>query len=258
VSTSDPLDCQNTLQTELDLLYRNILHDAVKETTESSQRHSASTTPCCPRPEESFTLRNCLSTKLPQLDDIDNEYVTKKGVFDLPSARHLSGNLGSVIISLFESSSSLYSQSKTTELPSLTYFDHIYTFTPVIDRVDFIRGYQSGDYSLFLLYVMLIPVSIHVPLEVLSACGFANRLAAQELFFTKGKLLHDQAAEDDPLLMLQGPIILCMVILDHPTNREFSYWLHNAIRLATKLDLRDAYVHYSQTTHDICDVNRIY
>lgn len=57
-------------------------------------------------------------------------------------------------------------------------------------------------------------------------------------------LLHDFATEDDPLLMLQGSIILCMVILDHPTDRDFGYWFHNAIRLATKLDLRDTCVSY--------------
>ncbi|KAK3048838.1 hypothetical protein LTR09_009733 [Extremus antarcticus] len=36
-----------------------------------------------------------------------------------------------------------------------------------------------------------------------------------------------------------GSIILCMVILDHPTDRDFGYWFHNAIRLAIKLDVRN-------------------
>lgn len=88
-SISDPSDCQNPAQTEPDLLYLNILNDAVKETTESGQHHTSSNTPYRSRPEESFTPRNCLWTKLPQLDDIDNEYLAKKGVFDLPSQQHL-------------------------------------------------------------------------------------------------------------------------------------------------------------------------
>lgn len=148
---------------------------------------------------------------------------------------------------LFESSSSLYLQAKIRDALVKTYFDHVCTFAPVINRADFIRSYQSGDCSLFLLHVILTPSSLHVPLEVLSACGFESRSAAQESFFSKAKLLHDLAAEDDPLLMLQGSIILCMVILDHPTDRDFSYWFHNAIRLATKLDLRDTCVYNSQT-----------
>ncbi|KAF4614328.1 hypothetical protein G7Y89_g15409 [Cudoniella acicularis] len=216
-STSDPLDCQNPHQTKPDLLYLNILNDAVKETTESSRHHTTSNTPYRSRPEDSFTPRNCLWTKLPQLDDIDNEYLVKKGVFDLPPPHHLDALIK-------------------------TYFDHVYPFAPVINRADFIRGYQSGDCSLFLLRVILTPASLYAPADVLSACGFASRSAAQESFFSKAKLLHDFAAEDDPLLMLQGSIILCMVILDHPTDRDFGYWFHNAIRLATKLDLRNTCV----------------
>lgn len=115
----------------------------------------------------------------------------------------------------------------------------------MINRADFIRSYQCGDCSLFLLRVILTPASLHAPADVISSCGFASRSEAQESFFSKAKLLYDFAAEDDPLLMLQGSIILSMVILDHPTDRDFGYWFHNAIRLATKLDLRDTWVSYS-------------
>jgi hypothetical protein len=120
-----------------------------------------------------------------------------------------------------------------------SYFDHVYPFAPVIGKSDFIRGYHSGDCSLFLLYVILTPASLHAPRDVLSSCGFDSRSAAQESFFYKAKLLHDIAAETDTLLILQGSIILSMVVLDHPTNEDFGYWLHNAVRLATKLNLRD-------------------
>ncbi len=112
----------------------------------------------------------------------------------------------------------------------------------MINRVDFIRGYQSGDCSLFLLCVLLIPASLHAPADELSTCGFASRSAAQESFFTKARLLHGFAVEDGTLLLLQGSIILCMVILDHPTDRDFGYWFHNAIRLAIKLDVRNTFV----------------
>lgn len=89
-SSSDPPDCQSPRQAEPDLLYLNILNDAVEETAESSRGHTTTNnTPYQPSPEESFTPRNCLWTKLPQLDDIDNEYLVKKGVFDLPPPRYL-------------------------------------------------------------------------------------------------------------------------------------------------------------------------
>lgn len=145
-------------------------------------------------------------------------------------------------------SSPLYSLAKNNRDALIkTYFDHVYPFAPVINRADFMRGYHSGNCSLFLLCAILAPASLHLPADVLSACGFASRSAAQESFFSKAKLLYNFAAEDDPLLMLQGSIVLCTVILDHPTDQDYSYWFHNAIRLATKLDLRNTWVSYSWT-----------
>lgn len=137
------------------------------------------------------------------------------------------------------------------------YFDHVHPFLPVINRAEFIRGYESGDCSLFLLRVMLTPASLHAPVDVLSACGFSSRSAAQASFFAKANLLHDLIGDDDPLVMLQGSIILCTVILDHPTSRDFGYWFHNAINLATKLNLRDSYVPLSRTMPPMLCIKRI-
>ncbi|CAH0057678.1 unnamed protein product [Clonostachys solani] len=216
-SNADSLDCESPHQTEPDLLYINILNDAVKASATSSPLHPASDTPYRSELEPSLTPRNCCWAKLPQLDDIDNEYLAKKGVFDLPPRHHLDALMKA-------------------------YFDYVHPFLPVINRAEFIRGYESGDCSLFLLRVMLTTASLHVPVDVLSACGFSSRSAAQESFFAKANLLHDLVADDDPLVMLQGSIILCTVILDHPTSRDFGYWFHNAINLATKLDLRNTCV----------------
>lgn len=88
-SESGHLDYQNECQTEPDLLYLNILNDAVKETPDSSGQHTTSNTPRHARSDDRSTRRNYLWTKLPQLDDIDNEYLIKKGVFDLPPLHHL-------------------------------------------------------------------------------------------------------------------------------------------------------------------------
>jgi hypothetical protein len=139
-----------------------------------------------------------------------------------------------------------------------TYFDHVYPFAPVINRAEFIRRYESGDCSLFLLRVILTPASLHVPADIISACGFDSRSAAQESFFSKAKLLHDFSAEDDSLLMLQGSIVMCMVILDHPTDRDFGYWFHNAIRLATKLDLGERCVREDKPRKDLKLYRRIW
>lgn len=122
-----------------------------------------------------------------------------------------------------------------------TYFTHVHPFSPVLNRTEFIHSYRAGTCPLSLLRAILVPASVHAPADVLAACGFASRAAAQESFFARARLLHD-VAEEDPLVMLQGSVILCGVILDHPSERDFGYWLHDAARLATRLDLRGVYV----------------
>ncbi|KAI0143425.1 hypothetical protein GGR57DRAFT_484154 [Xylariaceae sp. FL1272] len=210
-SIAGGVGCQSPDQTESDLLYLSILNDAVPDNTGSSH---ASPSSHGRKDKESFTPSNCRWAKLPHLDDTDYGYLVQKGVFDLPSSHLLDALVQA-------------------------YFHHVFPFVPVINRADFICGYKSGNCSLLLLRAMLTVASLHVPETVLSACGFTSRSAAQESFFSKARLLHDFAAEDDPLVIMQASIILCMIILDHPTDRDFSYWLHNAVRLATKIDLRN-------------------
>lgn len=126
-----------------------------------------------------------------------------------------------------------------------TYFDHVHPFSAVVSRAEFIRGYQSGDCSLLLLRVMLTAASIHAPVDVLFALGFASRSIAQESFFVKARRLYDFGG--DPLVMLQASILMCTVILDHPTDRDFGYWFHNAVSIANRLNLRAMYVYYFQS-----------
>ena len=81
------VDCESSCQTEPDLLYLNILNETVKATAAPDRQHTTLTAP--PAVKDTVTPRSCLSAKLPQLSDIDYEYLAKKGVFDLPPSRYL-------------------------------------------------------------------------------------------------------------------------------------------------------------------------
>jgi hypothetical protein len=89
LSTPDRFNRKSPRQTEPDLFYLNILNDAVKETTGSSRHHTIPSTHYRSNLEEGSTRQNWAWAKLPKLDDIDNDYLVKKGVFDLPAPRHL-------------------------------------------------------------------------------------------------------------------------------------------------------------------------
>lgn len=73
---SGDIDGQLNHEVEPDLLYLRILNDTVKETPGANVRN------------ESIGLgtskQRDLSTKLQQLDEIDRDYLDKKGVFKLP------------------------------------------------------------------------------------------------------------------------------------------------------------------------------
>lgn len=128
----------------------------------------------------------------------------------------------------------------TREVLLKTYFDYIYPYGPVIDRVDFLRNYRLGNYSLFLLYAMLAPATLHAPLDIITGCGFDDRSSAQASFNAKATMLHDFQVESDPLPLLQGSIILGTLILDHSTDKDFHYWFYNSTRLAMKLEIHKA------------------
>ncbi|RMJ17995.1 hypothetical protein CDV36_002310 [Fusarium kuroshium] len=206
-ATSSPLDGQS----RPDLHYFNILHDAINDSPSSPQQANSNTPGS--RPEDDLIPRIRFWNKPPELDEVDNEFLTKKGVFDLPARCYM-------------------------DMLVKTYFGQAYC-SPIIERAEFLKGYQSGNCSLFLLYAIFATSAQFAPEEAISGCGFANRWAAQEGFFLKANLLHDFHYESDTLRMLQGSMTLGVIILDHPTDRDFQYWFHNSIRLAVKHDVHN-------------------
>ncbi|KAJ4253347.1 hypothetical protein NW762_010502 [Fusarium torreyae] len=205
-------DCPATRQSQPDLLYLNILQETVNDT--GAGQNDAHSTPADAASGNGLNWAQRWN-KPPQLDDIDNEYLAKKKVFDLPPPQHMD-----TIIK--------------------TYFDHVYPFAPILNRTDFVQNYRSGNCSPFLLHSISAVASLYVPIEVITGCGFADRSAAQTSFFTKANLLHQFHCGTGSLSMLQGSMILGTIILDHPSDRDFQYWFHNSIRLAIKLGVRHA------------------
>ncbi|RSL54089.1 hypothetical protein CEP54_010067 [Fusarium duplospermum] len=206
-STPSPLDGQS----RPDLHYFNILHDAINDSPSSPQQANSNTPGS--RPEDDLIPRIRFWNKPPELDEADNEFLTKKGVYDLPDRCYM-------------------------DMLVKTFFDQAF-YSPIMERAEFLKTYQSGNCSLFLLYAIFATAAFFAPEEAISGCGFANRWTAQEAFFLKANLLHDFHYESDTLRMLQGSMILGVIILDHPSDRDFQYWFHNSIRLAVKHDVHN-------------------
>lgn len=228
--TPDSLDSQGFRQAQTELHYLNILKDAVDDTASNRPDVDLSVASTSPVQEETLASQIRLLHRPPQLDDVHREFLAKKGVFDLPPQPCLY---------VFTPGGLSVADDHRDSLLK-TYFDYIYPYVPVIDPVEFLRTYRSGHYSLFLLYSMLAPATLYAPVDILYGCGFSDRSSAQASFVAKATLLHDFQVETNLLPLLQGSIILGMVVLDYPTDKDFYYWFYNSTRLAAKLDIHKA------------------
>ncbi|KAF6526040.1 hypothetical protein HZS61_009084 [Fusarium oxysporum f. sp. conglutinans] len=200
-------------QAQADLLYLNILQDTVNDT--SAAQTDASDHQSNDEPDDSFNSQIHHWNPPPQLDDVDNEYLAKKKVFELPPPRFMDDIVKA-------------------------YFDYVHPFAPILNRTDFIQSYRSGTCCLFLLHAVAAAASLYVTHDVLLGCGYPDRSTAQASFFSKAKLFHDFHCQGDPLSMLQGSMILGAIILDHPSDRDFQYWFHNSVRRASKMGVQNA------------------
>ncbi|KAF5979580.1 cutinase transcription factor 1 beta [Fusarium bulbicola] len=93
-------------QTQADLLYLNILQDTVNDT--SAAQTDASDHQSNDEPDDSFNSQIHHWNPPPQLDDVDNEYLAKKKVFELPPARFMQVHRTSVNKASFFSKAKLF------------------------------------------------------------------------------------------------------------------------------------------------------
>ncbi|KAH8704783.1 hypothetical protein BGW36DRAFT_1811 [Talaromyces proteolyticus] len=147
-----------------------------------------------------------------ELDDVDMEYLRRKGAYSLPPPA-----ICDEFIRLF--------------------FERVYSYAPVFDRIIFAREYRQQNVSMFLLQAVLASVTPHVPLELLNSAGFSDHLTAQTAFFIRARLLHDVGVEKNQLRLLQGSLFLSLPHVTRDMDKDYRYWISNAARLAVKIGL---------------------
>jgi hypothetical protein len=64
-------------------------HYTTSNTPETAEHNTTSNTPYHSGSQDGLTPRACLWTRLPQLNNIDHEYLVNKGVFDKPAQYYL-------------------------------------------------------------------------------------------------------------------------------------------------------------------------
>jgi hypothetical protein len=126
---------------------------------------------------------------------------------------------------------------KKSEAMLQAYFSLGHPHVPILDPVEFVRSYLSGSFSLFLMQAILANAALYAPMPLLEACGFGERCEAIETYFSRASLLYQFGCERNQLRSLQGSIVLGMTAVTGSFDRDFRYWIHNAVRLAVKMGL---------------------
>ncbi|KAL7912463.1 hypothetical protein GGI35DRAFT_467600 [Trichoderma velutinum] len=152
-----------------------------------------------------------------RLDDVDKEYLRQKGAFTLPSQT-------------------------CCEVMLQQHFTSVYPQIPIFDYVDFLGSYLSGSFSWFLMQAVLASAVPYIAMDVLTGCGFTDRLTALEFFFSNAVRLYDFGCEESQLAKLQGSLILSTVLVSYTMDKDFRFWHHNAVRLAVRLGLHKDHV----------------
>lgn len=117
------------------------------------------------------------------------------------------------------------------------HFTSVYPQIPVFDYVDFVDSYLSGSFSWFMMQAVLASAVPYTAMEVLTECGFTDRLTALQFFFSNAVRLYDFEYEESQLAKLQGSLVLSTVLVSYTMDKDFRFWHHNAVRLAVRLGL---------------------
>jgi hypothetical protein len=117
------------------------------------------------------------------------------------------------------------------------YFDCVYPYTPIFNRVEFLQNFETASYSIFLVQCILTSAAPYAPLELLQEAGFNDRHSACVGLFNRARLLYDFGVEKGQVPLLQGCLSLSLVSFAAAMDKDYRFWLTNAIRLATNMGL---------------------
>lgn len=115
------------------------------------------------------------------------------------------------------------------------FFELVYPYTPVLDRQQVLDDFECGNCSTFVLWSIFANVAPFTNPELLLDAGYSESSVAQKEFFTKARLLYDFGCETVQLNLIQGSILLSSFQFSIAPDKDFRFWFHNAVRIATQM-----------------------
>lgn len=117
------------------------------------------------------------------------------------------------------------------------YFQYAFPYAPVIDRGEFLAQFSRREHSTFLVQALLANVTPYTSKDLVSRAGFADHGTAQKTFYQRAVLLYDLNCEKSQLVVLQGSLLLGTLWRSYFSDKDYSFWMCNAVRIATRMGL---------------------
>ncbi|KAF9892986.1 hypothetical protein FE257_012397 [Aspergillus nanangensis] len=115
------------------------------------------------------------------------------------------------------------------------FLKHVYPYTPILNRQHLLDDYTRGTCSSFLLWSIFANVVPYASRETLLDAGYTEYPAAQKEYFARARLLYDFGCEKGQLSLLQGSVLLSSFQFSVAPDKDFRFWFHNAVRIATQM-----------------------
>jgi hypothetical protein len=84
------------------------------------------------------------------------------------------------------------------------------------------------------LFANVVP---YASADLLRRAGFSDHLTAQKTFFKKATILSDFGCEKRQLHLLQGSLLLSSQRISFSNDKDYRFWLLNALRIASRMGL---------------------
>ncbi|KAK6379696.1 hypothetical protein LTS17_005768 [Exophiala oligosperma] len=120
------------------------------------------------------------------------------------------------------------------------FFEHVYPFFPIFDRVEFSAAYERGQISPLVLNALFCVSAIHCPEELTRRLGYDSRYLTCSTFYHRAKALHDSNYETDGIANIQACILLMNWWQGPMEQKDTWYWLGVGSNLAQALGMHRA------------------
>lgn len=87
------------------------------------------------------------------------------------------------------------------------------------------------------MQAILTNVTPYAPISLIQEAGYPDHVSADNAFYKNAVLLYDFQCEKSQLHLLQGTLLVGTHTISHFSDKDYRFWLLNAVRIATRMGI---------------------